>query len=65
MNSAVFLIDLVQDVAACRPIAEFFRREGGLDLAFLVTAAFRKRDATGHDASAMTQNSSGHGFALW
>lgn len=47
MKQAVFVINLNQDVAACRPVARFFRREAALDVVFLVSGQFRKRDATG------------------
>lgn len=47
MKHAIFLINLNQDVAVSRPIARFFRRDAGLDIVFLITAAFRKRDANG------------------
>lgn len=47
MNLAAFLIELTQDVAVCRPVARHFRALGGLDLAFLVSPRFRKRDVNG------------------
>lgn len=47
MKHAVFLIDLNQDVAAFRHVAQFFRRESSLELLFLVSNNFRKRDALG------------------
>lgn len=47
MNVAAFLFDLKQDVAAIRPLAKHFRDLGGLELHFLVSTQFRKRDADG------------------
>ena len=47
MTYAVFLLDLVQDVAASRPVATFFRRESSLAVAFIVTRQFRERDVNG------------------
>lgn len=47
MKQAIFLINLNQDVAVSRPVARFFRREGLLDIVFLITAPFRKRDKSG------------------
>ena len=47
MKHAVFLIDLNQDVAACRHVAYFIKRESPLAILFLVSKQFRKRDATG------------------
>lgn len=47
MNVAAFLFELNQDVAASRPLAHYFRDLGGLDLIFLVSPRFKKRDATG------------------
>lgn len=47
MKHAVFLIDLNQDVAACRHVAHFIRRESSLAILFIVTKNFRRRDATG------------------
>lgn len=47
MSEIVFLIDLAQDVAASRPIARYARAEFGLPVTFIVSAAFRTRDATG------------------
>lgn len=44
-KQAIFIMNLNQDVAVSRPIARFFRREAALDIVFLVTAPFRKRDA--------------------
>lgn len=47
MTYAVFLLDLVQDVAASRPVATFFRRESPLAVAFIMTGQFRERDVNG------------------
>lgn len=47
MNVAAFLFDLVQDVASSRPLAQYFHEQGGLDLVFLVSSHFVKRDANG------------------
>ncbi|RVU15600.1 hypothetical protein [Methylobacterium oryzihabitans] len=47
MSTAAFLIELNQDVAACRPVATCFRDLGADETIFLVTSRFRKRDATG------------------
>jgi hypothetical protein len=43
--SLVFLLDLIQDVAVCRPVATFAKRETKYQLIFCVTADFRKRDS--------------------
>lgn len=58
MKQAIFLISLNQDVAVSRPVARFFHRERLLDVVFVVTAAFRKRDANGlwlHEVTEMAQ----------
>ncbi|GEL44559.1 hypothetical protein MEX01_51500 [Methylorubrum extorquens] len=47
MNVAAFLFELSQDVAASRLLAQYFRDLGGLDLVFLVSPRFLKRDANG------------------
>lgn len=46
MKHAIFLINLNQDVAVARSVAIFFRREFAASISFIVSAPFRKRDAT-------------------
>ena len=46
MRRAIFLADLTQDAAICRPVAAF-ARSLGFPVTLLVTGQFRKRDASG------------------